>query len=71
VADTLIAPRAEFGTTVIVRAGLTNPGGIRATISPATIDNRTAPQNDVIEVTVTVTAGSAKRLCCRLNASKS
>jgi len=27
---------------------VTNPGGIRATISPATIDNRTAPQNDVI-----------------------
>jgi hypothetical protein len=48
VADTLIAPRAEFGTTVIVRAGLTNPGGTRARISAATIVNRTDPQNGVI-----------------------
>ncbi|MBU6328153.1 MAG: hypothetical protein KGQ89_11020, partial [Verrucomicrobia bacterium] len=61
----------EFGTTVIVRAGLTNPGGTRATISAAIIVNRTDPQNDVIEVASTVTAGSAKRLYCCLNASKS
>lgn len=52
-------------------SGITNPGGTRATISAATIVNLTAPQNDVIEVTVTITAGSAKKIYCRLSASKS
>jgi hypothetical protein len=51
--------------------GITNPGGTRATISAVTIVNLTDPQNDVIEVTVTITAGSAKKMYCHLSASKS
>jgi autotransporter-associated beta strand protein len=51
-------------------SGGSNAGGTTATIAEATITDNAAPANDVIEVTVTVTAGPAAKVFGRLVATK-
>ena len=50
-------------------SGVTNPAGIRATISESTITNTSAPSLDVIEVTTAVTAGANKKVFTRMTAA--
>lgn len=51
-------------------SGLTDTAGNTATISHAVINDTTAPAVDEIEVTVTLTGGTAKKVFVRLKASK-
>jgi len=51
-------------------SGATNAGGTTATISSATITDNTAPANDLIEVTATVTGGPSNRIFARLAATQ-
>lgn len=51
-------------------SGVSDPGGITATITQSVITDTTAPGVDEIEVTVTVTAGSAAKVFARLKAER-
>ncbi|MEI6178495.1 MAG: hypothetical protein WCS43_16510, partial [Verrucomicrobiota bacterium] len=51
-------------------SGQTNTEGASASISSAVITDTDAPDNDLIEVTVTATAGSHTRLFARILASQ-
>ena len=56
---------AEWKTSVQL-----NAGGTTVAITEATIINNAAPDNDLIEVTVTITSGPATRLFVRLAATQ-
>lgn len=51
-------------------SGATNAGGTTATISSTTITDNAAPANDVVEVTVAVTAGPSGKIFARLAANQ-
>ena len=51
-------------------SGLSNAGGTSATITEATLIDNAAPDNDLIEVTITVTGGPATKVFGRLIATQ-
>lgn len=51
-------------------SGASDPGGVTATIAQSVITDTTAPGVDEIEVTVTVTGGSAAKVFARLKAEQ-
>ena len=51
-------------------SGTSNASGVIVTITPTKITDTTAPANDLIGVTATLTAGTTKRIYARLQATK-
>lgn len=51
-------------------SGTSNASGVIVTITTTKITDTTAPANDLIEATATLTAGTTKRIFARLQATK-
>jgi hypothetical protein len=51
-------------------SGTSNASGVIVTITTTKITDTTAPANDLIGVTATLTAGTTKRIYARLQATK-